>query len=81
MDSLYFTELVERSENNTEQETGEHRTYMEQGICCFSKILVCTKCIRHGGTYVKAQAHRREMNIRDFVLEVTVDSVIISVCE
>jgi hypothetical protein len=30
MDSLYFTELMERSENDTQQETGEHRTYMEQ---------------------------------------------------
>lgn len=68
MDSLYFTELMERSENNTQQETGEHHTYMEQGIWCFSKILVYIICVRHSGTYVKVQAHRREMNIRDFVL-------------
>jgi hypothetical protein len=53
MDSLYFTELMERSENNSQLETGEYLARIEQGICCFPKIVVYTNW-----AIVRVKAHR-----------------------
>jgi hypothetical protein len=59
MDSLYFTELVERSENNTQQETGEYLAQMGTGKVLFSKkIVVYTKWVKHDRAYIRVWAHR-----------------------
>jgi hypothetical protein len=38
VDSLYFTELMQRSESNAQLETGECLVHMQQGNSCIYKM-------------------------------------------
>jgi hypothetical protein len=59
MDSLYFTELVERSENTTQQESGECMCKCRSWKVAFFATKICNaEWMRQGGTGNRVHIHR-----------------------